>query len=186
MIKLFIAWQWPENHSTTFKTRFSAKSPGVNWLKASVCSRLFPSLQCNRHLYEIYHEQHRLRSIGKSGFRFWNPDFTYEKSVLRVDFNYGFHGFPFYRLIGKSKQGFAKLFSWTALFFLLIIRAHARPLFLGTVFQILFWLSQSHGKKEIQKQISQHWNPLSDFAFDCKSEIQILKSKSRFPNRRHP
>ena len=38
----------------------------------------------------------------------------------------------------------------------MIIRAHARPLFLGTVFQILFWLSQSHGTKEIQEQISQH------------------------------
>ena len=50
----------------------------------------------------------------------------------------GFHGFPFYRSIGKSKQGFAKLFSWTAVFFLLIMCAHARPLFLGTVFQILF------------------------------------------------
>ena len=26
----------------------------------------------------------------------------------------------------------------------------------------------------------------SDFAFDCKSEIRILKSNSRFPNRTHP
>ena len=25
--------------------------------------------------------------------------------------NYGFHGFPFYRSIGKSEKGFAKLFS---------------------------------------------------------------------------
>ena len=39
---------------------------------------------------------------------------------------------------------------------------------------------------EIQKQIPQRWNPFSDFAFDCKSEIRILKSKSRFPNRTHP
>ena len=98
----------------------------------------------------------------------------------------GFHGFPFYRSIGKSEKGFAKLFSWTAVFFLLIMRAHARPLFLRTVFQILFRISQSNGKKEIQKQISQRWNPFSDFAFDCKSEIRILKSKSRFPNRTHP
>ena len=32
--QLFIAWQWPENHSTSFwiKTRFSAKSPGANGL----------------------------------------------------------------------------------------------------------------------------------------------------------
>ena len=30
---LFIARQWPENHSTSFKTRFSAKSPGANGLR---------------------------------------------------------------------------------------------------------------------------------------------------------
>ena len=51
--------------------------------------------------------------------------------------------------------------------------------------KILFRISQSNGKKEIQKKISQRWNPFSDFAFDCKSEIQILKSKSSFPNRSH-
>ena len=27
---------------------------------------------------------------------------------------------------------------------------------------------------------------VSDFAFDCESEIRSLKSKSRFPNRTHP
>ena len=32
---LFIAGQWPENHSSTLKTLFSAKSPGVNGLKYS-------------------------------------------------------------------------------------------------------------------------------------------------------
>ena len=77
-------------------------------------------------------------------------------------------------------------FSWTAVFFLLITRARARPLFLRTVFQILFRISQSNGKKEIQKHISQRWNPFSDFAFDNKSEMRILNSKSRFPNRKHP
>ena len=39
---------------------------------------------------------------------------------------------------------------------------------------------------KIQKQISHRWNPFSDFAFDGKFEIWILKSKSRFPNRMHP
>ena len=48
---------------------------------------------------------------------------------------------------------------------LLSMRARTRPLFLRTVFQILFRISHS------------------DFAFDCKSEIRILKSKFRFPNR---
>ena len=38
---------------------------------------------------------------------------------------------------------------------LLIMRARARPLFLRTVFQILFPISQKKGKKEIQDQISQ-------------------------------
>ena len=110
----------------------------------------------------------RLRSIGKSGFRFWNPDFgfcnrtrnpktdfTSEKSVLRVDFNWEIqiriHGFPFYRSIGKSEKRFAKLFSWTALFFLLIMRVRARPLFLRTVFQILLRISQTNGKNENPK-----------------------------------
>ena len=40
----------------------------------------------------------------------------------------GFHGFPFYRSIGKSEKGFAKLFSWTVVFFLLSMRAYARLL----------------------------------------------------------
>jgi len=95
----------------------------------------------------------------------------------------GFHGFPFHRSIGKSVKEFAKLFSWTAVLFLLIMRARARTLFLRAVFQILFQISQSNGKKEIQKLISQRWNPALDFAFDCKSEIRVLKSKSGFPNR---
>ena len=51
-------------------------------------------------------------------------------------------------------------------------------------FHIPFRISQSNGKKEIQKQISQRSNPLLDFAFYCV--IRILKSKSRFPNRTHP
>ena len=29
-----MAWQWPENHSTSFKTCFSAKSPGANGLNS--------------------------------------------------------------------------------------------------------------------------------------------------------
>ena len=31
---LFIERQWPENHSNSFKTRFSAKSPGANGLNS--------------------------------------------------------------------------------------------------------------------------------------------------------
>ena len=41
-------------------------------------------------------------------------------------------------------------------------------------------------RKAIQEQISQSWKPFADFVFDCKSEIWILKSKSRFPNQMYP
>ena len=99
--------------------------------------------------------------FGNPDFGFCNrtrnpkTDFTFEKSVLRVNFikksKSGFHGFPFYRLIGKSVKGFAKLFSWTTVLFLLIMRTRARTLFLRAVFRILFRISQSNGKKEIHE-----------------------------------
>ena len=99
----------------------------------------------------------------------------------------GFHRFPFYRSIGKSEKGFAKLLSWTAVFFLLIVSVRARLLFLRTVFQINFFGFPNRTiKTQIQKQISQRRNPFSDFAYDCRYEMRILKSKSRFPNRKHP
>ena len=146
-----------------------------------------------------------MRSIAKSGFRF-SKSIKIRISQSNAKSENGFHlreirpqggfqlrnpnpdflDFPFCRSIGKSEKGFAKLFSWTAVFFLLIMRVHARPLFLRTVFQILFRISNRTVKRKIQKQILQRWNPFSDFAFDCKSEIRILKSKSRFPNRTHP
>ena len=56
----------------------------------------------------------------------------------------GFCGSPFYRSIGKSEKGFVKLFSWTAVLFLLILRARARLLLVRTVFQILCQISQSN------------------------------------------
>ena len=96
----------------------------------------------------------RVHLIGKSGFRFWNPDFGFCNQTcgfhpweIRPQGESGFHGFPFYYSTGKSEKRFAKLFSWTAVFFLLIMHAHARPLFLRTVGQILFRISQSNGTK---------------------------------------
>ena len=53
-------------------------------------------------------------------------------------------------------------------------------------FPVLFLYNPMHTppQKGIQEQISdQRWNLFLDFAFDCKSKIQSLKSKSRFPNR---
>ena len=58
-----------------------------------------------------------------------------------------------------------------------------KKLFLNNKFNIYL------GAFEIQRHISQWWNPFFmflDFTFYCKSEIPILKSKSRFPNQPHP
>ena len=68
----------------------------------------------------------------------------------------------------------------SGLLFALYACACKKPLFLRTVFQILFRISHSKGKKEIQKQISQCLNPFSDFAFDYKSEIQTSQSNAPF------
>ena len=65
-----------------------------------------------------------------------------------------------------------------------IMRAHARPLFLRTVFQFLFRISQSNGKKENPKTNISALK--SVFGFRVRLQIRILKSKSRFPIRTHP
>ena len=107
----------------------------------------------------------RLRSIGKSGFRFWKPDFRFcNRTRISPPRNpssgwisirkskSGFHGFPFYRSIGKSEKNICKtVLVNSGLVFLLIMRARARPMFLRTVFQILFRISQSNGKNENPK-----------------------------------
>ena len=94
-------------------------------------------------------------SIGKSGFRILKSHAKSENHRKRIlpprnPFSWrisikksksGFHGFPLYRSIGKSKKGFVKLFSWTVVFVLLIISACARPLFLRTVYQFLCRIS---------------------------------------------
>ena len=159
-----------------------------------------------------------LRSIGKSGFGFWNLDlgFCYRtRNPKRMSLprnqspgwiamkksESGLHGFPFYCSIGKPEKGFAKLFSWRVVFFLLIIRAWARPLFLRIVFQILFRIFEKKQTKQNKKQnkikhkkkgkerkskerylsFETRFQMLRSIA---KSEIRIFKPKSRFPN--HP
>ena len=48
-------------------------------------------------------------------------------------------------------------------------------------------VAQSTNKSGFPKWTQpRRWNPFSDFAFDRKYEIRILKSKSRFPNRTQP
>ena len=130
----------------------------------------------------------RLRSIGKSGFRFWNPEFqrrsalgTRLKSVHRVDSNPDFMDFlalTFYCSIEKSEKGFTKLFSWTAVLFLLIMRACARPFFLSWQFfksffgflnrtvgrklawewKIIFISNKSHNRISKAEYLTSFWN----------------------------
>ena len=90
--------------------------------------------------------------------------------------------FLLYRTIRKSD----KEFSWTVVFFLLVMLARARPLFLRTVFQILFRSSRKNGKRKSKNRYLSVEICFSNFAFDCNSEIRILKSKLRFPNRTQP
>ena len=138
-------------------------------------------------------------STGNKDFRFCNrkrnpkTDFTSNKSVVTVDFDYEIQIWilwisflPFDWEI--RKKGFAKVFSWTVVFFLLIMRARARPLFFKSFFSSDSPPPPAKKKKRkgMKEQISQRWNPFSDFAFDCKSEILILKSKTKFPNQTHP
>ena len=96
-------------------------------------------------------------------FQNLNPDFPIERGIRkrisppRIPSSWwisikksksGFHGFPFYRSIGKSEKGFEKLCLRTA-----VLHAHAylakrRPLFTRIVSQILFRISQSKKKKK--------------------------------------
>ena len=146
----------------------------------------------------------RLRWIGKSVFRFnLKSGFRILQSNAKSENGFylreirpqgGFQlrnpnpdlmDFRFTILLGNPKKG-SQNCSREQRSFLPLTRAPARPLFLRTVFQILFPIFQSNGKMKIQKEISQRWNPFSDFTFDFKSEIRILKSKFRFPNRTNP
>ena len=98
-----------------------------------------------------------LDPVLKSGFRILRSN---TKSENASDFSAAFLGFPF-RSIAKSEKVFAKLFSWTVVFFLLMMRARARPLSNGT---------NENPKTDISVW-SQRWNPVSDFAFDSRSFI---------------
>ena len=66
----------------------------------------------------------RVRSIGKSGFRFQNPDFGFaiEREIRKriSTLRYLFFDFHFYRSIGKSEKGFEKLSLVTV-----VLHAHA-------------------------------------------------------------
>ena len=119
-----------------------------------------------------------VRSIGKSGFRFYNPDFGFaiEREIRKriSTLRYLFLDFHFYRSIGKSEKGFEKLSLRTA-----VLHAHAylakrRPLFTRTVLQILFRISQSNDKKGNPK------NPDLDFLIEIHPEDGFLGGEIRF------
>ena len=112
----------------------------------------------------------RLRSIEKSGFRFWNLAFGFcneswngfhlreicpQGQFQLRNPNLNFMDLLFTVRLGNLKKVFAKLFSWTAVFFLLILCARTRPLFLRTVFHILLQISHSNGKNK---------NPITDIS----------------------
>ena len=80
---------------------------------------------------------------------------------------------------------FAKLFSSSVVVSWRIILTRGRSLFLRTVFfkSIFSRFPYKTERKKIQGHISWRSNSCFDFAFCCKSEILISKSKSRFPNR---
>ena len=136
-------------------------SRGIQVALYSIGKSGFRVLQSNAKSENGFHLP-QIRPYG--GFQLRNPNPDFMDFLLLFD--------------SETEKEFAKLFSWTVVFFLLIMRARARPLFLRTVYQI----SQKNGKKENSRtDIS-----VLKFAFDCKSKTRVLKSKSRFPNWTHP
>ena len=65
--------------------------------------------------------------------------------------NPDFMDFLFTVRLGNPKKDLQNYSREQWSFFLLSMRARARPLFLRTVFQILFWISQSNSKNENPK-----------------------------------
>ena len=131
--------------------------------------------------------------LGNLNLDFKNPDFGFaiEREIWnRIStLRYLFLDFHFYHLIGKSEKGFEKWSLRTA-----VLHAHAylakrRPLFTRIVLQILFWISQSNGKKEVHEiriWISQLKSTLRTDFSEVKSGFRFWKSKFGFPNQTHP
>ena len=69
-------------------------------------------------------------------------DFNAEISVF---------GFPLFHVIGKAKKGFEKTVPKNSGLACARIIAKRRVLFMRIVLQILVWISQSNGKKEIHE-----------------------------------
>ena len=111
-----------------------------------------------------------LREIRLQGGFQWNPNPDFVDLLFTV----------------RLRNGFARLFSWTVVFFLLIKRARARPLFIKTVFQILFRIFQSNVKNETLKTDISALKSVFGFRVRLQIRNPVFKSKSRFLNRTHP
>ena len=96
-----------------------------------------------------------------------NPDFPIEREIRKrispprnpssgwisiKKSKSGFFGFPFLSFVWEIRKRICKTVLVNSGLLLLIMRVHAGPLFLRTVFQILFRISQSNGKKENPKR----------------------------------
>ena len=150
----------------------------------------------------------RVRSIGKSVFRFQNLDFGFpiDREIRKriSTLTNLFLDFHFCRSIGKSEKGFEKL-SLTKNSGLASVRIISKKKkkdrcsreqfcksFFGFPNRKVNRKSMKSGFEFLKKKnppwgrISRRWNPFLDFAFDWEIQISIWKSKSRFPNRTHP
>ena len=74
----------------------------------------------------------QLNKKPKNGFHF--REIRPQGGIQLTNSNPDFMDFLLYCSIGKSERGFAKILFWTVVFFLLIMHAGAKLLFLRTVF----------------------------------------------------
>ena len=126
----------------------------------------------------------------KSGFRILQSNAKSENGfdLLQIrlqggfqlrNLNSDFMDFPFTIRLENPKKDLQNYSREKRSSLLLIMLAHARPLFLRTVFQILFRISQSNSKNK-------YFGVEIRFRISRSIANRILKSKSRFPNRTHP
>ena len=131
-------------------------------------------------------------STGDKDFWFCNrkrnpkTDFTSNKSVLMVDFDYEIQIWILWISFLPFDWEIRKRICKSILVNSGLLFANYACACKTAVFQILFGFPKKKEKRKgMKEQISPRWNPFSDFAFDCKSEILILKSKTKFPNQTH-
>ena len=132
-----------------------------------------------------------LRSIGKSGFRFWNPESNaksengFHLREIRSQGGFQFRNpnpdfmdFLFTIRLGNPERDLRNYSrERRSSFCKLCVRVQETAVLKDS----FSFPNRTVKRKSKKKKTSQRLNPLLDFAFDYKSEIRILKSKSRFP-----